>query len=422
MSALDQWLDIAPRPPARDEGKQWDVFLSYRSTSRKWVLALYDAMRQLGYQTFLDQFVLDPSQRLVRALEQNLRKSQAGVLIWSSHSDDSEWCQREYETFEKLESEGAFRYVVVRLDTVPLPTFPSLKLWLDFSESREGPRGSNFLRLLYGLQGKPLPDKAVTLAARIDEDTKVQLASIRAARENGDKDRLLELSRADGLEWRISPLLQSEVGQSLISIGHHDPAIELLAQLEQAFPLSIRPKQLRALALARRGDWRQAKTILGELYELGERDPETIGVYARTWMDSYKATGDLLHLRRSRNLYAEACSLSPSDYYTCINAASKSILLGDFEAARRYAAQVEKLLGTQPKQNDYWKTATVAEVQLIKGNYKDAAKLYQSAVDMAPTRIDDHRSTWGQAKLLLQALRPSDAEVEGLKAAFAHLD
>jgi hypothetical protein len=51
---------------------------------------------------------------------------------------------------------------------------------------------------------------------------------------------------------------------------------------------------------------------------------------------------------------------------------------------RKYAAQVEKMVSVQPAQNDYWKTATVAEVQLIKGNYDGTVKLYQAAVDMAP--------------------------------------
>src|SRR5262249_21476953 len=152
-------------------------------------------------------------------------------------------------------------------------------------------------------------------------------AQVRAARDNGDKDRLLQLAASDTLAWSVSPLLHCAVAEALISMGHHDEALGILDRIDAEFPKSIRPKQLRGLALARKKDWKQAKTILGELYELGERDPETVGIYARTWMDSYNATGDVLHLRRSRNLYAEAFALSPTDYYTGINAASKSLLL-----------------------------------------------------------------------------------------------
>ena len=35
---------------------------------------------------------------------------------------------------------------------------------------------------------------------------------------------------------------------------------------------------------------------LGELYELGEGDLETVGLYTRTWMTSFEATSNALHL------------------------------------------------------------------------------------------------------------------------------
>ena len=47
------------------------------------MLSLYDTLTQLGYETFLDQFVLDTASRLARALEDNLNRSQVGILIWS---------------------------------------------------------------------------------------------------------------------------------------------------------------------------------------------------------------------------------------------------------------------------------------------------------------------------------------------------
>jgi hypothetical protein len=72
MPDSDTRLKIAPNPPERLAGQQWHVFLSYRSVERPWVLSLYDTLIQLGYETFLDQFVLDTASRLTRALEENL--------------------------------------------------------------------------------------------------------------------------------------------------------------------------------------------------------------------------------------------------------------------------------------------------------------------------------------------------------------
>ena len=126
----------------------------------------------------------------------------------------------------------------------------------------------------------------------------------------------------------------------------------------------------------------------------GEQDPETLGIYARTWMDRYAESGEELHLRRSRDLYARAFENAPRDYYPGINAAAKSVLLGDLPAAEAHAARVEQLVGTAKRENDYWMTATAAEVQLIKRNYAVAAELYQAAVAMAPEERGSHESTW----------------------------
>jgi tetratricopeptide (TPR) repeat protein len=214
---------------------------------------------------------------------------------------------------------------------------------------------------------------------------------------------------------------------NVLGAGEYAAALEVLAELEKRFPRAIRPKQLRALALSRRGqdgDVENAQMTLGTLYELGEHDPETIGIYARTWMDRYSRSGDVLHLRKSRDLYAEAFESARDDYYTGINAASKSVLLGtpsDLERARVLGEQVQQIVGTAPVANDYWKSATVAEVQLIQGNFEQAGKLYAAAVSAAPSERGSHQSTWTQACRLMATLKPSAMEREQVRQAFAHL-
>jgi tetratricopeptide (TPR) repeat protein len=201
----------------------------------------------------------------------------------------------------------------------------------------------------------------------------------------------------------------------------------MLEQLEARFPKAIRPRQLRALALARRGhdgDLRQAQRILGTLYAAGERDPETLGIYGRTWMDRYGASGDRSDLEESRRLYAEAFEHAKDDYYTGINAASKSVLLGtpdDLAKAEDYARQVQEIVGTDPRDGDYWMTATVAEVYLLMKNYVDAERLYKAAVEMARSEVGSHQSTWMQACRLMAKLQPSTEARARIRSAFAHL-
>jgi hypothetical protein len=202
----------------------------------------------------------------------------------------------------------------------------------------------------------------------------------------------------------------------------------MLKELEAQFPKAIRPKQLRALALARRAaktkntdDLDEAQGILSELYAARERDPETLGIYGRTWMDRYELEQDEPSLRKSRDLYAEAFDAAQDDYYTGINAAAKSVFLGtpaELVKAKEYAARVLDVVGTDPWPNDYWKTATVAEASLMEKNYPRAADLYRTAIAMSPREMGSHQTSWTQARRLMVKLGATAEEQELVRRAF----
>lgn len=138
---------LAPRGPIKGPNDKWDVFLSYRSVNRPWVLRLYDQLRYLGYEVFMDQFVLTTADGLEDQLEQNLRRSATGVLIWSQRSEDSVYCGKELKALSLLEQKKEnFRSVVLRTSEVELPLFAQEKLWIDFSGQPDGPSGTGLLR------------------------------------------------------------------------------------------------------------------------------------------------------------------------------------------------------------------------------------------------------------------------------------
>ena len=58
MAIAGEWLKHAPKPRALGGANRWNVFLSYRSVNRAWVLNLYDVLRELGHKVFLDQTAL----------------------------------------------------------------------------------------------------------------------------------------------------------------------------------------------------------------------------------------------------------------------------------------------------------------------------------------------------------------------------
>ena len=308
--------------------------------------------------------------------------------------------------------------LVVKLGA-DLPLFAQNDLYEDFSNSPEGPRGSGLLRIMYGLLGKPLEEEAVRFSVEIDQLTKNELVKIDQAKIVADAEKLYKLGTENSLAWLTSSVLSCKAAEVLIELKEYDYALDVLMHTDEHFPESIRPKQLRALALARSGEWLAAQQILGSLYNLGHRDSETISLYARTWMDNYKKTNRNLYLEKSQKLYAEAFQLNPKDYYPGINAASKSVFLGDLEMAQELASKVEEIVGTKVVSGDYWKTATVAEVQLIRQNYNKAANLYREAVLIEPNSLGSHESTLGQAKLLMECLNTPDEKRNLIEKAFS---
>ncbi len=430
MAVPTEWVKFAPPPRQLAAEDKWHVFLSYRSADRPWVLNLYDVLREHGLEVFLDQVVLKIGDHLVEQLEQGLSASMAGVLVWSNATRDSAWVRREYQVLEsQAGAKRGFQFVPLRLDDSELPPFAKTRVFLDFSTYPDGPNGGELLRLLHAIAAQPLSAAAAHFAAEQDEQAKKATSAIAAAIRNKNPARLVELAGSDDLAWRSSAALGCKAADGLIKLGkaHCSAAIELLQQLESRFPRSIRPQQLHALALARRGgdgDLAAAQDILANLYESGQRDPETLGIYARTWMDRYAASGDPEDLRSSRDYYAEAFTLAQDDYYTGINAAAKSVFIGspaDVARGAALAKRVQEIVGVAPHPGDYWCTATAAEAQLIQRNYVEAARLYASAVAMARAEIGSHDSTWSQARGLMAKLETGEPDRELVRQAFAHL-
>ena len=407
----DKWLDLAPVPEPLPAGKDWHVFLSYRSVNRPWVLALYDILNGLGYKVFLDQYVLTAASSLAVSLGEALDASQSAVMIWSGSFEDSAWCKQEFAKLETMQNAlQGFRYVIARVDQSTITGLAATKLWIDFADQPEGPVGSGLLSLLYGLRQLPLPVQAVKLAARVDDEMKDGLLMVKAARDAGDVDTIVALAETDDLAWTGSPMLLCAAAEALIALRQLPAAQTVLDRAAERFPKALRPKQLQGLALARSGQTMKAQLVLGKLYAAGEIDPETLGILARTWMDRYQATGERTFLLKSRDLYRQAFEAFPKDYYTGINAASKSLLAGEKETAAQLAERVQGLVGDKPVPGDYWKTATVAEVQLLQDRIDVAAALYEAAVLTAPLEYGNHESTYKQAALLLRAVGATDEQ------------
>jgi uncharacterized protein HemY len=309
---------------------------------------------------------------------------------------------------------------VATMDKTPLGGLLSGDIATDFSEQPDGPCGLPLLRLVLGLVGAPLPEGAVDTATAIDAARKTYLTQIKAARQNDDPDRLIELAKSSDEAWRDSPILGCAVAEGLIAAERYDAANEVLSNLRTEYPEAVRPRQLEAMSARRRGDWRRAQEILGAMYVEGYRDAETVGMYASSWWVRYRQSHDKHHLLRSRDLYREAFVLDPKDYYTGINAASKSLFLGEGATAQEIAAEVEAVL-KERENRGYWDLATLGELRLLQRDYTKAKEYYQAAILTAPGERGNHASTRDQAIEIMKALDTAHAERALVEEVFAHL-
>lgn len=419
---VQQWLQYAPKPPERGENS-YDVFISYRSSDRPWAMALYDALKLAEWEPFLDQYDLVPGANLERSLVEALEASSSGVILWSSRTEDSLWCERERNAMRSLKDEtGTFAYVFAKLDAQALPRFARSDIYIDFEDSREGPRGEKLLKLMCGMTRATLPPEAVEMALKVDQDAQQTLIAIKGAVEGDNPAKLLEIgtSATPGVLASPSPVLTAAEG--LISMGKYEDAQEVLRHAAAHFPKSIRAKQLKGLALRRLKRFREAIDVLSELRAAGHQDPETLGILAAAWDGLYQTSGKKLYLRKSRGLYRTAFQADPHDYYTGINAASKSLFLGEAGEAQRLAAEVLPLVEGASDGEDFWPACTLGEVFLLQRKVDEAAAQYQRVIDNHPSRVGDLDGTRQQAARICSANGFSAEEINRAIAPFELLD
>ena len=417
------WLQHAPKPPPRGNNL-YDAFISYRSSDRAWAMALYDVFKLTGWQAFLDQYDLVPGANLETSLTEGLEASSAGVILWSCRTKDSKWCERERNAMRALadRQNGTFNYVFAKLDAEELPLFARSDLYVGFEESPEGPRGVNLLKLMCGMRGIALPPEAVVMAQQVDAEAKLVMVQINGAIEAGNAAKLLEIgtSAHPGLLASPAPILAA--AQGLIRLGECEDARTVLKRALLLFPQSVRARQLEGLALRRLKKYQEAVDVLSELKAAGHQDPETLGILAAAKDGLFRETGKTLHLRNARELYRTAFQGDLKDYYTGINAASKSLFLGEPAEAARLAGEVLPLVEEATDGKDLWPACTLGEVYLLQGKVDEAAAQYQKVIDNNPNAAGDLKGTGEQAERICAALKLSPEDTAKIIAPFKLLE
>jgi hypothetical protein len=118
----------------------YDLFVSYSHGDQAWVAELVARLRRAGLGVVRDELVIRPGDVLVHAVEQAIRDSAHGLLVFSPASVASPWVMQEYATLMQRSIERGQLFVPVLTGAIlsdELPEFARSRYYADFRNASD---------------------------------------------------------------------------------------------------------------------------------------------------------------------------------------------------------------------------------------------------------------------------------------------
>lgn len=206
--------------------------------------------------------------------------------------------------------------------------------------------------------------------------------------------------------WSRQPYFYTRLGSIADQLGQVMFAHDILGEGLRFFPDNLRITQLYGLSAIKCGFLFEARDLLSRLVKEGHDDEETLGILGRLYKEMWLLEGgeqtDHPSLRTSRNLYLKAF-LKSHGYYSGINAATMSAVVGDWDNAEKLARRVMKICQEQIEKGGGrgpWLHATIGEAGTLLGEEETSLRAYRRARDEAHGNLSEIASMRRQLKLL----------------------
>ncbi|MGK5551455.1 toll/interleukin-1 receptor domain-containing protein [Actinomadura kijaniata] len=122
-----------PLPPGRPEADgSYDVYVSYAPADRNWVREFAARLQGQGVRVAYDEVLLRPGDVRVHRLEEAVRESLNGLLVFSRVSMGDGWVADEYALLIERSARTRQRFVPVVIEDVVLPEFAATRYHCDF--------------------------------------------------------------------------------------------------------------------------------------------------------------------------------------------------------------------------------------------------------------------------------------------------
>jgi tetratricopeptide (TPR) repeat protein len=270
-----------------------------------------------------------------------------------------------------------------------------------------------FCRFSHGhrLPGLTRDQKPVGLCGA--EELRIVMRSLEEIGSGGPNVEEIEGKRT----FRNTPVLAGVLADILLSRKEHEDAFRVLQAGLLQFPDDLRLRQLMGLYWSHEEKLDKALEWLEPLYAQFPDDDETAGitagVYKRLWQANRSNVADL---DKSHRAYRGAWKKSGrKNAWLGINAATTALWLDRREEYRRLAQEVADLLQGRavslpadlraPRLAfNYWDQVTLAEAQLLLGDWPTAQQTYQDAFNRHADRRGDIEVTRKQRDEIIKAL------------------
>lgn len=209
-------------------------------------------------------------------------------------------------------------------------------------------------------------------------------------------------------EWSQRPEFYRVLGERVLAHGEPLLAYDVIREGLGIWPSDVRLRQLQGLALARSGATERANVVLEKLRREGQTDEETLGMLGRTLKDLASAAAAQNErekfLRHAAEIYTHGYE-SSGGYWSGVNAATMTLLVGETEKARALARRVrdecvEALVKAEGDR--YWILAALGEATLVLRDLPQAGNWYARAAEEGKKRFGHLNSSRRNARLILK--------------------
>jgi hypothetical protein len=216
------------------------VFISYTQQDKAFVVRLSDALRDAGFETWVDDFEISVGDNLIQRISEGIQACDYIIPVISRRYTQSQWARRELNAFAMREvSDNKNTIIPVLIEDCEIPVFLRDKVYADFRSSFDEP----LQKLIKALKAKQKPGREVKVSRTVAQDRKASLTRLQAAklRQHLRAGELVlvcgaGVSVAAGVPtWPVllNELLASLFRKQIEYSNHSDQARRRLAQLYQ---------------------------------------------------------------------------------------------------------------------------------------------------------------------------------------------